>query len=342
MSFAVVFSRGLSGLEAPLVRVEAHVGGGLPQFHVVGLPDTEVKEARDRVRAAMSTARFEFPAGRVTVNLAPADLPKESGRFDLPIAIGILAATGQVPKRGLGALEFAGELALSGELRPIRGALAMTFGARREGRAFVLPESVAGEAALATGARILPARSLLEVCAHLSGQAPLAEFTRAVSATPVAYADLDEVRGQFHARRALEIAAAGAHSLLFCGPPGTGKTMLATRLPGILPPMTEEEAIEAAAIQSIGHGSFRPERFGLRPFRAPHHTASGIALVGGSSPPRPGEISRIMASSSSTSCPNSAARCSRCYASRWNRAASPSRARRTRRTSPRASSSSPR
>jgi magnesium chelatase family protein len=292
MALAVVFSRGLSGLDAPLVRVEAHVGGGLPQFHVVGLPDTEVKEARDRVRAALSTARFEFPAGRVTVNLAPADLPKESGRFDLPIAIGILAATGQVPKRGLDALEFAGELALSGELRPIRGALAMTFGARRDGRAFVLPESVAGEAALAAGARIFPARSLLDVCAHLGGQAPLPEVTRTIGPAPaVAYADLEEVRGQYHARRALEIAAAGGHSLLFCGPPGTGKTMLATRLPGILPPMTEDEAIEAAAMQSIGQGAFRPERFGLRPFRAPHHTASAVALVGGSVPPRPGEIS---------------------------------------------------
>ena len=179
MSLAVVFSRGLAGLDAPLVRVEAHVGGGLPQFHIVGLPDTEVKESRDRVRAALHTARFEFPAGRVTVNLAPADLPKESGRFDLPIAIGILAATGQVPSKGLDALEFAGELALSGELRPIRGALAMTFGALRDGRAFVLPESVAGEASLARGARIFPARALLDVCAHLTGIAPLAEYAGA-------------------------------------------------------------------------------------------------------------------------------------------------------------------
>ena len=175
MSVAVVFSRGLAGLDAPLVRVEAHVGGGLPQFHIVGLPETEVKESRDRVRAALNTARFDWPAGRVTVSLAPADLPKESGRFDLPIAIGILAATGQVPARGLDKLEFAGELALSGELRPIRGALAMTFGAHRDGRAFVIPESAAGEASLARGARILPARSLLDVCAHLTGAATLTE-----------------------------------------------------------------------------------------------------------------------------------------------------------------------
>jgi magnesium chelatase family protein len=290
-SVAVVFSRGLSGLDAPLVRVEAHVGGGLPQFHIVGLPETEVKEARDRVRAALSTARFDFPAGRVTVNLAPADLPKESGRFDLPIAIGILAATGQLPSHGLAGLEFAGELALSGELRPIRGALAMTFRAHRDGRAFVIPESAADEASLARGAKILPARTLLDVCAHLRGIAPLSEYRSVrVNAVP-RHADLADVRGQSQARRALEIAAAGAHSLLFSGPPGTGKTMLATRIAGILPPLTEDEAIEAAAVQSLASGVFHPERFGLRTFRSPHHTASAVALVGGGSPPRPGEIS---------------------------------------------------
>jgi magnesium chelatase family protein len=291
MSVAVVFSRGLSGLEAPLVRVEAHVGGGLPQFHIVGLPETEVKEARDRVRAALSTARFDWPAGRVTVNLAPADLPKESGRFDLPIAIGILVSTGQVRAKHLASHEFAGELALSGELRPIRGALAMTFRAHRDGRAFVLPESVAGEAALARGATILPARTLLEVCAHLSGETPLTPYAAAAVLPETRYPDLADVRGQFHARRALEIAAAGGHSLLFSGPPGTGKTMLAHRIAGILPTMTEDEALEAAAVQSIAAGQFRPERFGLRPFRSPHHTASAVALVGGGSPPRPGEIS---------------------------------------------------
>ncbi len=291
MEVAVVYSRGLAGLEAPLVRVEAHVGNGLPAFHIVGLPETEVKEARDRVRAALQTAGFEFPQRRITVNLAPADLPKESGRFDLPIAIGILAATGQVASRALGTLEFAGELALSGELRPIRGALAMTFGAHRDGRAFVLPESVAAEAALARGATILPARSLLEVCAHLDGQAPLAALAAQSRPCTPEYPDLADVRGQGHARRALEVAAAGGHSLLFCGPPGTGKTMLALRFPGILPAMTQEEALESAAVQSLASGAFRPERFGVRPFRAPHHTASAVALVGGGSPPRPGEIS---------------------------------------------------
>jgi len=286
-----VLSRGLAGLDAPLVRVEAHVGGGLPQFHIVGLPDTEVKEARDRVRAALHTAGFDWPAGRVTVNLAPADLPKESGRFDLPIAIGILTATRQAPMHALAGLEFAGELALSGELRPIRGALAMTFRAHREGRAFVLPAAVAAEAALARGATILPARSLLEVHAHLRGEAPIAPYTGAIAHHTMQYADLGDVRGQRVARRALEIAAAGSHSILFSGPPGAGKTMLATRIPGILPPMTEDEALEAAAVQSLAGAGFRAEHFGARPFRSPHHTASSIALVGGGSPPRPGEIS---------------------------------------------------
>ncbi|HZZ94522.1 MAG TPA: YifB family Mg chelatase-like AAA ATPase [Usitatibacter sp.] len=291
MDVAVVFSRGLSGLDAPLVRVEAHVGGGLPQFHIVGLPDTEVKEARDRVRAALHTAGFEWPAGRVTVNLAPADLPKESGRFDLPIAIGLLAATRQAPMRALAQLEFAGELALSGELRPIRGALAMTYRAHREGRAFVLPAAVAAEAALARGAIVLPAHSLLEVHAHLRGEPPIEPYSGQGPRAAVLYPDLRDVRGQVGARRGLEIAAAGAHSILFSGPPGAGKTMLATRIPGILPAMSEDEALEAAAVQSLAGAGFRAEHFGVRAFRSPHHTASSIALVGGGSPPRPGEIS---------------------------------------------------
>jgi magnesium chelatase family protein len=290
MDVAVAYSRGLAGLDAPLVRVEAHVGNGLPAFHIVGLPETEVKESRDRVRAALQTAGYEFPQRRITVNLAPADLPKESGRFDLPIAIGVLAATGQVRSRELPSLELAGELALSGELRPIRGALAMTFNAHRDGRAFVLPAAVAAEAALARGATILPARDLAEVCAHLDGRVALAPWRGTVPRREIAYPDLADVRGQRAARRALEIAAAGGHSILLWGPPGSGKTMLAVRFPGILPPMGEEEALEAAAVQSLS-GAFHAERFGTRPFRAPHHTASAVALVGGGSPPRPGEIS---------------------------------------------------
>jgi magnesium chelatase family protein len=291
VSVSVVFSRGLAGLEAPLVRVEAHMGNGLPAFHIVGLPETEVKESRDRVRAALQTARFEFPQRRITVSLAPADLPKESGRFDLPIAIGILAATGQVPSALLASHEFAGELALSGELRAIRGALAMTFGAHRDGRAFVLPASVAGEAALARGATIIAANTLLEVCEHLSGLASIAPYAGKLSLAPPRYADLSDVRGQAAARRALEVAAAGEHSILLSGPPGTGKSMLAARMPGILPAMSESDALESAAVQCLASGAFRPERFGARPFRSPHHSASAAALVGGGSPPRPGEIS---------------------------------------------------
>ena len=214
MSLAVVLSRALAGLDAPLVRVEVHVGGGLPCTNIVGLPEKEVREARDRVRAALQTANFEIPAGRITVNLAPADLPKESGRFDLPIAIGILAASGQVPEKQLARLEFAGELGLSGELRPIRGALAMTHRAHRDGRAFVLPESVAAEAALARDATILPARTLLDVCAHLAGGAVIAPYARTRTTQATQYLDLADVRGQLQARRALEIAAAGSHSLL--------------------------------------------------------------------------------------------------------------------------------
>ena len=291
MSVAVVFSRGLSGLDAPLVRVEAHLGNGLPAFHIVGLPETEVKEARERVRAALQTSRFEFPQRRITINLAPADIPKESGRFDLPIAIGVLAAMGELRAERLAHIELAGELALSGELRPIRGALAMTYRAHRDGRAFVLPASVAAEAALARGATILPARSLLEVFAHLSGEAPIAPYRAQLAPREPDHADLADVQGQALARRALEVAAAGGHSILFSGPPGTGKTMLATRIGGLLPPMTEEEALEAAAVQSIAGAGFDVRAFGVRPFRAPHHTASAVALVGGGSPPRPGEIS---------------------------------------------------
>ena len=290
MGLAVLYSRALSGMDAPLVTVEVHLANGLPSFQIVGLPEAEVKESKDRVRAALQTSRFEFPARRITVNLAPADLPKESGRFDLPIALGILAASGQIPTIRLAEYEFAGELALTGELRPVRGALAMTYKASRDGRAFILPQSGAQEAALVKAATIYPANSLLEVCAHLSGQGTLMPFSEASEMVHAHYPDLGEVKGQALPKRALEIAAAGQHSLLMAGPPGTGKSMLAARFAGILPEMTEDEALESAAIQSLG-GSFKAENWKRRPFRSPHHTASGVALVGGGGHPRPGEIS---------------------------------------------------
>ena len=284
MSLAVLKSRALAGMAAPEVTVEVHLGRGLPAFAIVGLADTEVKEARERVRAAIQNAHFEFPASRITVNLAPADLPKESGRFDLPIALGILAASGQIADKRLAEHEFAGEL------RPIRGALAMCLAARGEARSFVLPAESAAEAALVGGAAILPARSLLEVCAHLNGQQALAPYAGAAAAAVPDYPDLSEVKGQAQAKRALEVAAAGGHSLLMSGPPGTGKSMLAARFPGLLPPMAEDEALEAAAVHSL-NGGFRVGQWGRRPFQAPHHTASAASLVGGGSNPRPGEIS---------------------------------------------------
>ena len=292
MSLAILQSRSIDGLAAPEVAVEVHLAGGLPSFTLVGLPDTEVKEARDRVRAALQNSGFDFPAKRITVNLAPADLPKESGRFDLPIALGILAASGQIPKTALAEYEFAGELSLSGELRPIRGALAMVLAAGNHGRCFILPHTSAREAALASAVRVLTATTLLEVCAHLTGQGVLTECASEVSEPDAAadVPDLADVRGQTQAKRALEIAAAGAHSLLLAGPPGTGKSMLACRLPGLLPPMTQEAALESAAVLSLA-GQFRPENFRRPPYRAPHHTASSAALVGGGSVPRPGEIS---------------------------------------------------
>jgi len=291
MSLSVLYSRSLAGMDAPLVTVEVHLSNGLPSFTIVGLPEAEVKESKDRVRAALLTARFEFPARRITVNLAPADLPKESGRFDLPIALGILAASRQIPGDKLAEYEFAGELALTGELRPVRGALAMTYKAARCGRAFILPAENAGEAALVADAHVFPAQSLLQVCAHLAGQDKLVRHIEQPEATGHSYPDFRDVKGQTHAKRAMEVAAAGGHSLLMVGPPGTGKSMLAARFPGVLPSMSEEEALESAALYSVGHGGFKAEQWRRRPYRTPHHTASAVAMVGGGSNPRPGEIS---------------------------------------------------
>jgi magnesium chelatase family protein len=291
MTVAIVASRALAGIDAPEVTVEVHLGPGLPAFHIVGLPDTEVREARDRVRAALNHGHFEFPARRITVNLAPAELPKDSSRFDLPIALGILAASGQLVPEALAGQEFAGELSLTGELRPVRGALAMALSARRAGRIFVLPEGNAPQAALAEGARILPAKSLLEVVAHLANEARLPEYSGETPAAIPSYPDFNEVKGQQHAKRALEVAAAGGHSLLMIGPPGTGKSMLAARFPGILPPLSEAESLEVAAVHSVSTSGFEVARWGQRPFRAPHHSASAAALVGGGQVPRPGEIS---------------------------------------------------
>jgi len=292
MSLAVLFSRAREGIKAPLVDVEVHLANGLPALAIVGLPEKAVQESKDRVRGALVNSRFEFPARRITINLAPADLPKEGGRFDLPIALGVLAASGQIPVENLGQYEFIGELALSGELRPVKGVLPVALAARDAGRALVVPRECAAEAALVSGLDIYPAQHLLEICEHLTQGNRITPYT-AQPKSKVCSAGLDfsDVRGQPHAKRAMEIAAAGNHSLLMIGPPGTGKSMLASRLPGILPSMTEREALETAAVLSVSAQGFEAEQWSCRPFRQPHHTASGVALVGGGSNPRPGEIS---------------------------------------------------
>lgn len=291
MAISQVFSRAQLGIQAPLVQVETHLGPGLPAFTIVGLPATAVRESRDRVRSAIVNAGFPFPQTRITVNLAPADLPKNGGRFDLPIALGILIASGELSSKNIGSIECLGELALSGALRAITGVLPAALACAQAGRTLLVPEDNATEASLCRSAKVLGASGLLAACAHLKGVTPLTPTSP--PETPLADTVgpcLSEVRGQAQARRALEIAASGGHSLLLCGPPGSGKSLLASRLPGLLPPLEEQQALDVAAVHSL-HRPRPALQFNLPPFRGPHHTASAIAMVGGGSYPRPGEIS---------------------------------------------------
>jgi magnesium chelatase family protein len=325
MSLAVVRSRAPASGRAPEVTVEVHLANGLPSFSIVGLPDLEVRESRERVRAALQNCDFDFPVRRITVNLAPADLPKESGRFDLPIALGILAASGQIPAESLLYREFAGELSLTGALRPMRGAFAMACGTARGGTTassddadapphsssvsplpageaaaraarvpqLYLPAASAAEAALVPGVDVYGAADLPSLCAHLAGEAD-SRLTPVEAPEPVDQPsrapDMADVIGQRAARRALEVAAAGGHHVLLIGPPGAGKSMLAARLPSLLPPMTDDEALTSAALLSASRIGFKPSQWRQRPFRAPHHSSSAAALVGGRNPPQPGEI----------------------------------------------------
>ena len=292
MSLATVYSRAQTGMDAPLVTVEVDLSNGLPGLSIVGLPEAAVKESKDRVRAAILNSGFEFPSRRITVHLAPADLPKEGGRFDLPIALGILAASKQLPQDTLATHEFIGELSLSGEFRAVHGVLPAAVASSKQQRSIVVPLENGSEALLAKKTTVFATKNLLELCAHISNQELISPFTNNLKTKQKnGLLDLSDVRGQQRAKRALEVAAAGSHNMLMVGSPGSGKTMLASRLPGILPALTEEEAIESATLYSISHGGFTHEQWGLRPFRAPHHTASGVALVGGGSYPMPGEIS---------------------------------------------------
>jgi magnesium chelatase family protein len=290
MDLSIIRSRALSGLDAPPVRVETHLSNGLPAFHIVGLPETAVRESKDRVRSAIINSCFEFPNRRITVNLAPADLPKEGGRFDLPIALGILAASGQVPDRQVPAHEFLGELALDGALRPVPGTLAAARTIGDSGRRLVIPQANAPSAARVACCEVIAAPDLLTLCAHLNGTSPLAPYTSQPMVAETSYPDLADVVGQETARRALEIAACGGHNLLLYGPPGTGKTLLASRLPGILPPPDANEALIGLALRDMGSPGDRADGY-QRPFRNPHHSSSASALAGGGTAPRPGEIS---------------------------------------------------
>ncbi len=295
MALASVYSRARVGLDSPLINVEVDLANGLPAFNIVGLPETSVKEAKDRVRSALLNCGYQFPAKRITINLAPADLPKEGARFDLPIAIGILMASEQLPIMDLSNYEFAGELSLSGKLRGIIGEIPLAVACRESGRTLMLPQENAEQACWVKQAKIHGLNHLNQLYPHFIGQQKLpflaANNAEKIISEPEHILDMSDVVGQPLAKRALTIAASGGHNLMFIGPPGTGKTMLASRLPGILPPMTEQEALGSAAILSICHEHIEAKTWFTRPFRAPHHTASSAALVGGGSHPKPGEVS---------------------------------------------------
>lgn len=290
MTFAIIHSRAQIGVEAPAVQVETHLSNGLPSFTMVGLPETAVRESKDRVRSALLSCGLSFPQKRITLSLAPADLPKDGARFDLAVAMGLLVASGQVPAQALEQHECIGELGLSGEIRPVRGILPAALAARQRGQKLIIPMDNAEEASLVSGLQILAVEHLGQLVAHLSGSCELANYhSKGLHIQQQPYPDLQEVQGQESAKRALIVAAAGMHNILFCGPPGTGKTMLASRLPGILPALTEAEALEVAAVQSV-ISSHSLTHWPQRPFRQPHHSASSSALVGGGGKPRPGEI----------------------------------------------------
>lgn len=291
MQLSVVKSRAQTGIDSVNVNVEIHLANGLPSFNIVGLPEAAVKESKDRVRSSITNCQFNFPLKRIIVNLAPADLPKDGGRFDLPIAIGLLAASGQINNDQVALYEFAGELALSGELRPFKGSLSFAISAHKNQHAIIIPAQNAHEASLVGDVPIYAANNLLAVCNHLNGIEKISPWKQVNNNQVVPpQLDIQDIYGQSHAKRALEIAASGNHSLLMQGPPGSGKTMLASRLPGISPPLEISEALEIAAIYSISHFGFDPDKWRQRPFRSPHHTSSAIALVGGGSNPQPGEI----------------------------------------------------